>query len=226
VSGLSQAGAGRIVAARAAAPFDDVDDLARRAELDRGDLKLLAGADALASLAGNRRQQVWEASALLRAPPQLLRPAPVHEPFLEFPAAPEGEEILADYARTGLTLRRHPLALLRPELAKRGLLSAQDLADLPHGRLVRYAGLVTLRQQPETARGTVFVSCEDETGVVQVIVWRRLRDRQRSELLSARLLAVRGTWQREGDVRNLLAGWLEDLSPLLGSLAAGSRDFR
>jgi error-prone DNA polymerase len=94
-------------------------------------------------------------------------------------------------------------------------------------RLVRYCGIVTLRQQPDTANGTIFVSLEDETGVVQVICWKSLRDRQRQELLRSRLLAVRGTWQRDGEVRNLIAGHLEDLTPLLGRLAssAASRNF-
>jgi error-prone DNA polymerase len=92
---------------------------------------------------------------------------------------------------------------------------------------VRYCGIVTLRQQPDTANGTIFVSLEDETGVVQVICWKSLRDRQRDALLRSRLLGVRGVWQREGEVRNLVAGHLEDLTPLLGRLAAsaGSRDF-
>jgi len=154
-----------------------------------------------------------------------LRDAPVDEDILELPPAPEGEEILFDYAATGLTLRRHPLALLRPILAKRRLSTAADLHDLPNGRLVRYCGLVTLRQQPETANGVIFVSLEDETGVVQVICWRRIREAQRRELLESRLLAVYGTWQREGEPRSLVAGRLQDLTPLLGRLAPASRDF-
>lgn len=142
------------------------------------------------------------------------------------PAAPEGEEIVFDHATTGLTLRRHPLALLRPLLARKALLSAADLQGVRDGALVSYCGIVTLRQQPDTAGGTIFVSLEDETGVVQVIVWRSLRETQRRELLGSRLLAVHGTWQREGDVCNLIAGRLEDLTPIPGRLAAStvSRD--
>ncbi|MEY2685838.1 MAG: error-prone polymerase DnaE, partial [Pseudomonadota bacterium] len=227
VAGLNSASAERILAARREALFDSAEDLARRAGLEQHEMTLLAGADALMSLSGHRRQQVWEAAAL-RAPPALLRDAPVNEDWLELPEAPEGEEIVWDYAATGLTLRRHPLALLRAALAKRGLLSAAELRDVPNGRQVRACGIVTLRQQPETAKGTIFVSLEDETGTVQVIVWKNIRDRQRRELLGSRLLAVRGTWQREGEVRNLIAGHLEDLTPLLGRLAqgmSGSRDF-
>ena len=224
VTGMKEAAALRIMAARAQAPFDGAEDLARRAELDQKDMRLLAGADALASLAGHRRQQVWEASALKR-PPQLLRDAPVDEALLELPPALEGEEVVHDYATIGLTLRSHPLALLRPRLAERKLATAATLDGVGDGRFVRYAGIVTLRQQPETASGTIFMSLEDETGVVQVIVWRSLRERQRPEVLRAKLLEVHGTWQREGDVKNLIAGRLVDLTPLLGRLETSSRDF-
>lgn len=224
ISGLKEASVERIVAARRALPFDGAGDLARRADLDHGDMRLLAGGDALLSLSGHRRQQVWEASALRRAP-TLLKDAPIEEDFLELPEAPEGEEVVHDYATVGLTLRSHPLALLRPHLSKKRLLRAIDLDQAPNGRIVRYAGIVTLRQQPDTANGTIFVSLEDETGVVQVIVWKRLRERQRHEVLRSRLMAVYGTWQREGDVKNLIAGHLEDLTPLLGQLETTSRDF-
>jgi error-prone DNA polymerase len=227
VDKLKAASAARIVAARRQAPFDSADDLARRAQLEQHEMKLLAAADALQSLSGHRRQQVWDAAAWKSAP-ALLRDAPVDEDYLELPAAPEGEEIVWDYASLGLTLRRHPLALLRPQLKARKLASAADLHGVPDGRRVRYCGIVTLRQQPDTAKGTIFVSLEDETGVVQVICWKSLRERQRDVLLRSRLLAVRGIWQREGEVRNLIADHLEDLTPLLGRLAASaeSRDFR
>ena len=224
VSGLGRAVAQRIVAARRRAPFESTDDLARRASLAQADLTRLAAADALHSLSGHRRQQVWDAAALA-TPPALLRQAPVDEDPLSLPEAPEGEALVWDHASLGLSLRRHPLALLRPLLTERRLQTAAELHQAPNGRLVRFAGLVTLRQQPETASGVVFVSLEDETGVVQVIVWRRLRERFRQALLRSRLLAVRGTWQREGEVANLIAGHLEDLTPLLGRLATTSRDF-
>ncbi|MDO8770839.1 MAG: error-prone DNA polymerase [Burkholderiaceae bacterium] len=221
---LRAVSAQRIVAARAQAPFDSADDLARRAALEPHEMKLLAAADALMSLSGHRRQQVWDASAW-RPNSSLLQDAPILEDLLELPAAPEGEEVVWDYAALGLTLRSHPLALLRPLLAKRRLMSARELHDLPDGRLVRYCGIVTLRQQPETAKGTIFISLEDETGVVQVICWKSVREVQRKELLASRLLAVYGRWQREGEVRNLIAGKLIDLTSLLGRLGTASRDF-
>jgi len=224
ISKLSQAAAERIVAARAQAPFDSADDLARRAELEQHEMRLLAGADALLSLSGHRRQQVWDASGL-RRPPRLLRDASIDEAFLELREAPEGEAVVHDYATTGLTLRSHPLALLRPQLTTRNLRTAAELHAMPNGRVVRYCGIVTLRQQPETANGTIFISLEDETGVIQVIVWKSLREQQRPEVLRSRLLAVYGTWQREGDAMSLIAGKLMDLTPLLGELSTTSRDF-
>ena len=225
ISKLSQAAAERIMAARDQAPFDSAEDLARRAELEQHEMRLLAGADALLSLSGHRRQQVWDASGL-RRPPKLLRDAAVNEDFLELNEAQEGEAVLHDYATTGLTLRSHPLALLRPHLTKRKLRTAAELHAMPNGRLVRYCGIVTLRQQPETANGTIFISLEDETGVIQVIVWKSLREQQRPEVLRSRLLAVYGTWQRDGDATSLIAGRLMDLTPLLGELPTASRDFR
>ncbi len=224
VAGLSRQAAERIVRAREQMLFTDVDDLARRADLDQGDMRALAAGDALMSLSGHRRQQVWEASALHRAP-LLLREAPVEEDWLTLPQAPEGEEIVFDYASLGLTLRRHPLALLRPQLAAQRLSTAQEMRDFPGGRLARACGIVTVRQQPATASGVIFVTLEDETGTVNVVVWTHVRDRFRQALLQSRLLAVYGVWQREGEVRHLIAHYLRDLTPLLGSLATTSRDF-
>jgi error-prone DNA polymerase len=228
VSGLSKNPAQRIVTARAHAPFTSTEDLALRAELDRGDLNALAAADALAALSGHRRQQVWDASALKPAPP-LLQSVPVEEEFLELPPANEGQEVLFDYASLGLTLRSHPLSLLREQLSKQKLMTAAQLHDLPDGRLVRACGIVVMRQRPQTAKGVTFVTLEDETGCVNVIVWKSLQERQRPELMRSRLMAVYGVWQRDaetgGQVRHLIAGHLKDLTPLLGGLATQSREF-
>ncbi|MXV34059.1 error-prone DNA polymerase [Xanthomonas sp. LMG 8989] len=225
IRGLQATSAQRIMEARRAGPFDSAEELAQRARLAQPEMKLLAAAGALATLSGHRRQQVWDAAAL-HAAPELLRKAPVDEDYLELPAAPEGEDVVWDYASTGLTLRSHPMALLRKRLDKYKLKTSEELRRMPHGRVVRTAGIVTLRQQPETAKGTIFVSLEDEHGATQVIVWRGVREAQRQVLLESRLLAVKGRWQREGEVCNLVADRLADLSPLLGRLATGSRDFK
>ncbi|ALT78131.1 error-prone DNA polymerase [Paucibacter sp. KCTC 42545] len=225
VSGLAGAAARRIEMARVQALFSDTQDLALRAGLDQQDLQQLAAADALMSLAGQRRQQVWQATALRAMPPLLQGTLPL-EDELALEQAPEGEEVLWDYAALGLTLRSHPLKLLRPRLAKRGLLTAAQLLHWRSGRPAHACGLVTVRQRPQTAKGVLFISMEDETGSVQVIVWPDVYEANRSLLRNARLLAAHGKWQAENGVRHLLAQRFEDLSPWLGRLGLESRDFR
>jgi error-prone DNA polymerase len=232
VDGFGQAAAQRVEQARAQAAFADLADLAQRATLDVKEMRALAAAGALASLAGHRRQQVWESSPL-RPMPHLLASAAPGEARLALPEAPEGEAITLDYAALGFTLRRHPLALLRTRLAARRVRTAAELAELAHGEPATACGLVIGRQQPGTAKGTIFVTLEDETGCVNVIVWPGLRTdkTQRNALLRARLLVVRGQWQRDedsgGQVRHLVARRLHDLTPLLGNLGewTRSRDF-
>jgi error-prone DNA polymerase len=141
------------------------------------------------------------------------------------PPPTEGQDIVADYRTLSLTLRRHPLALLRSQLQRRRLATAAEIGEAPQGRIVRTAGIVIGRQRPDTASGVVFVTLEDETGATNVIVWRDVGERQRRELLGAKLLAVFGKVEREGQVVHLIAGRLADLSPLLGDLQARSRDF-
>ncbi|QGW83062.1 error-prone DNA polymerase [Variovorax paradoxus] len=230
VSSLSKEGAERLLAARAQAPFTSTEDLALRAELDGKDMAALAAADALMSLSGHRRQQVWDATAQRRSP-ALLKGVPINEQVLQLPAAPEGEEIVGDYAALGLTLRRHPLALLRPRLARMKLMSAEELRSLPSGQTARACGIVKGRQRPGTANGTIFVTLEDETGNVNVIVWSHVIEAWREPLLKSHLLAVQGTWQRDdetgGKVQHLIATGFKDLTPLMGRLAQSntSRDF-
>jgi error-prone DNA polymerase len=138
----------------------------------------------------------------------------------------EGEDIVADYSSTGLTLRRHPLALLRERLKAQGIVGAARLWQLPNGERVHVAGLVITRQRPGTAGGVTFVTLEDESGHVNLIVWRTVAARQRRALLGARLLGVHGRLQREGEVLHVIAERLEDLSGLLGNLVAPARNFR
>jgi error-prone DNA polymerase len=224
VQGLSQAGAERVVAARKILSFDGVEDLARRAELNRRDLKCLAAAGALEALSGHRRDAYWQVAGIETGAP-VLRGASVAEtpPVLSTPT--EGENLVADYTSTGLTLGRHPLALLRPRLARMRFAAAEEIRLLPSGSPVRAAGIVTGRQRPGTASGTVFVTLEDETGYINVIVWRDLTERQRRELLGARLMGVEGVLEREGEVMHLIAKRLSDHSALLGRVATLSRDF-
>lgn len=224
ISGFSEITAGRILAARRERAFGSVEDLARRAGLNRRDLKLLAAAGALQPLAAHRRRAHWEVAGVERAT-ALLGDAPVRETDPVLAAPTEGEDLVADYASLGLTLGRHPLALLRPRLARMRLATAAELRGLPHGRPARAAGIVVGRQRPDTASGVIFVTLEDETGSVNVIVWRDLADRQRRELLGSRLMGVHGTLEREGEVVHLIAKRLVDHSELLGALQTSSRDF-
>jgi len=250
VKGLSAAGAGRLVSARAQGVFRDLDQLARCAGLHRGDLEALAAADALRGLAGDRHRAVWQVVGV-QAPLPLFDqeegaeptgPAASHpatsaplclcgsDSFDETgPALPrptEGQEILADYASLGLTLRRHPLALLRAQLQRRGLIPAEALWRYGHGDWVCTGGLVINRQRPSSANSVTFVTLEDETGQINLIIWKRLAERQRLTMLRARLLGVVGQVQREGEVLHLIAKRLLDYSALLGRLPTRSRDFR
>jgi DNA-directed DNA polymerase III PolC len=225
VKHLSQEGAARLLAARALRPFDGIADLAERAELDRRDLEALAAADAMARLAGHRHRAVWQVTGVERALPLLPAATAIDEGIPLLRAPREGQDIVADYGSLGLTLRRHPLALLRDKLQQRGVLPTQELWEQPNGKLVRTAGLVITRQRPGSAGGVTFVTMEDETGYVNLIVWNRIAVEQRAALLESRLLEVHGKLQREGDVQHVIAQRLTNLSEMLGDLVVVSRNF-
>jgi len=223
VAGLSAAMGRAVVAARMQAPFRDVRDLCRRAGLDGKARAALAEAGALQALAGHRHAARWAMAGIEPARP--LLPGSPAEDDVELPAPTQGEDVLSDYRSTGLTLRAHPLSLLRSRLRAQRVLDSSQLRDVPHGRNVQAAGLVTQRQRPATARGTVFVTIEDEHGPVNIVVWPDLALRRRKALLGARLLGVRGRWEQVDGVRNLIAHDLHDFSHLLGELPVTSRDF-
>jgi error-prone DNA polymerase len=224
VKGMTREAAVGIVTARTVAPFSDVEDMASRAGIGKRDLKCLASAGALATLAGHRRQAHWQAAGAA-ALPEVIRDARFSEATLSLPAPGEGEDLIADYRHLGFTLNRHPLALLRLALSKLRFETAAQLAAHPDRKSARAAGLVTCRQRPGTASGIVFVTLEDETGNTNVVVHGALVEHQRRELLTARLLGVYGQIQREGNVVHLIAKRLVDRSDLLGSLNTASRDF-
>jgi len=224
VKGFNEPAASRIAAARAECAFAGVDDLALRANLNAGELKMLATAGALQRLAGHRRQALWQAAGGQPAS-GVLHGAPVAETPTPLAPPTEAQELLSDYARLGFTLGRHPLALLRSELARRRFLTTAEIAACPDRMMARAAGIVTCRQRPGTAKGTMFLTLEDETGLANVIVRQELIERQRRELLGARLLGVFGQITRQGDVVHLLANRVVDHSSLLGPLDARSRNF-
>ncbi len=230
VKSLSEAGAQRVVAARCQRPFASVQDLGERAGLDRGDLEALAAAGALAELSGNRHLAFWEVAGTERLPSRgvlELGNRTGHEAEGEplLPAPTEGERIVADYASVGLTLGRHPLALFRERLRKQHLLSASELRCVANGRQVKTAGIVLMRQRPQTAGGVTFLTLEDETGQVNVIVWERVGREQRRALIESRLLEVQGKWQQLDEVTHIIAERLIDRTRMLGELLTRSRDF-
>ena len=227
IHGMRESAAERIMRARAVAPFESVEDLARRAELDAHDLRCLAGADALLGLTGRRPDAVWAAVGVDTRPTQLLRAARTLEDAVSFDARAEGSEIADDYATLGLTLRRHPVALIRPQLQALGVRTAEDLrVNARNRQKVVASGIVTHRQRPSTANGVIFATLEDETGVVQIIVWPALAEAQRAALLRSGLLTVHGHWQSEKGVQSLIAEQLTDHTELLAGLRTASRDFR
>ena len=234
LAGFGRDSAHRLLAARAAlapgASFASAEDLARLAGLDSLAMQQLAQGDALLPLVGHRHQAAWSVRGIdTRATPLLRATRTLEAPAL-LVAPAEGEALLADYRSTGLSLRSHPLALLREQLAGFKVQPAVVLALCRHGQLARASGLVTHRQRPETARGVVFVTLEDETGAVNVIVWPTVAQAQRVPLLSATLLTVYGVWQRQGEpgheLCHLIAHRLVDHSALLQGLVSKSRNFR
>jgi error-prone DNA polymerase len=205
--------------------------VARRAALDRHDLAVLAEAAALRGLAGHRHRARWEIAAVEKGQGKVsdqtdltLYADPNADPVSIRPPT-EVDDVRADYASTGLTLGRHPLALLRRVLRHRRAMTASELRQQPHGSRVRACGLVTMRQRPMTASGTVFLTLEDETGYVNAVIWSRLFEKQRAEILGANLLAIDGVVETDGDVHHLIADRVHDFSHLAGSLRSKSRDF-
>jgi error-prone DNA polymerase len=225
IKGLGEAAATQIFTARAEAAFESVQDLTLRARLSRRDLEALADAGALRELSGNRHLTFWQVAGT----EQELPLAPVSRvaeatPLLAPPT--EGQNIAADYRSAGLTLGRHPLALLRDQLAEASIVTSRALQDLPNGRAVRVAGIVTARQRPQSAGGVMFITLEDETGFVNLIVWERVWSAQRRIANGSRLLEVAGELQKESGVTHVVAKKLADRTRMLGSLVTQSRDFR
>ncbi|NDK39113.1 error-prone DNA polymerase [Pseudoxanthomonas gei] len=224
VIGLSEQVADAISAARAKIPFRDVSDLCLRAGLDEKTRNALAEAGALQALVGNRNNARWIVAGVERQRP--LFPGSPDEQVIELAAPTTGEDVLSDYRALGLTLGAHPMSLLRERMRARRLLGSRELQDRRHGSHVHAVGLVTNRQRPASAHGTMFLTLEDEHGMVNVVVWEHVALRRRKALLGASLLAVRGRWEQVDGVAHLIAQDMQDLSELLGSLRTSSRDFQ
>jgi error-prone DNA polymerase len=217
------------VEARHQAPFQQISNLRQRAQLDKRDMEALADADALASLSGHRHQSQWQIMALEQARPLLQderrEPASYFDDEVQLPAPAVAEEVLADYRATGLTLRAHPMSLLRDRAPFNRCKRYSEVAHLGNNRFVRIAGLVTCRQRPGSASGVLFLTLEDETGNSNIVVWQRTQQQFRQALMSAQLLLVTGTVETKDNVTHIIAGGLFDYSHELQALQLASRDF-
>ena len=226
VRGFREADALRIEAARQRQPFMDIHDLCRRAELEPRAREQLADAGVLRGLAGHRHRARWAVAGIEPQLPLFDGLPAMEETPIYLPLPSVSEDLFNDYATLGTTLGPHPLTLLRNELKARRCQSSRELATIEHGRLVSVAGLVIGRQRPQTASGVIFVTLEDEFGMVNVVVWRDLAERQRRPLIQSQLLRVDGHLESASGVRHVIAGRLSDLTPLLTGLDVRSRDFQ
>jgi len=215
----------RIEQARARQAFHDVTDLCQRADLDQRLRGILADAAALRGLAGHRHKARWAVAGVEAQRPLFDAIGATAEAAVALPLPSTAEDVHADYAMTGLSLGRHPLSLLRKQLRARRFKRSSELRDLPHGQRVSFAGLVTMRQRPQTASGVTFITLEDEDGLVNAVVWQHVAERQRREFLESRLMAIEGRIERADGVQHLIATRLENLTPLLSDLVTNSRDF-
>ena len=235
VSGLPEKDAHALVAARGSGYLTPYE-IARRAGCGRRALDRLAQADTFASMTVGRRQALWKTSVLDEKIPPLFAEAELFDdPAADLPTTTGSQEVLADYRATGLTLRQHPLSFLRRGLKTRLVTTAADLKKTPHGKTVLVAGLVLFRQRPQTAKETIFVTMEDETGAANLIVWKQVHEKYHDAVYHGKLLACRGVVQREGQVLHVVArhvwDWsaqLKHLDPQKGApaLPVRSRDFR
>ncbi len=231
VKGLSKADGAAIVFARADKPFASMDDVWRRSGVPAGSLVEIAEADGFASSLGlARREALWALKALRDEPLPLFAAAArldeevreVDEPTVQLRLMTAGAEVVEDYSHVGLTLRDHPVSFLRSDLQKRRIVTCRDAMQARDGRWLQTAGIVLVRQKPGSAKGVLFVTIEDETGIANLVIWPNLYERQRRVILAAGMLAVNGRIQREGEVVHLVAQHLTDWSTELASV--GSRE--
>ncbi len=225
VKGLSEQSGERIVACRRAQGYDNIQQLTEAAGLDRRELGVLASAGALEALEGHRHRARWGVAGVEKPLP-LINSMERYEPVPLLRKPTEGQDIVADYQSLGLTLGRHPIQLLRHRLDRYRYLPAERMPELPTGAAVSVAGLVITKQRPGTASGVTFVTLEDETGHINLVVWKQVAEHYRAELLNARLMGIQGELQIESNVVHVIARQLIDHSDMLGNLVVRSRDFR
>jgi error-prone DNA polymerase len=205
--------------------YDSVRDLWLRSGISSAALEKLADADAFRSLGLDRRQALWAVRGLDRVGDQddlplfASRPARETEPDARLPSMPLGAHVVEDYRRLSLSLKAHPTSFMRGRLSARGILRSEALAKVRNGERVTVAGLVLVRQRPGTAKGVIFMTLEDETGIANIIVWPKAFERLRAIVLGARFIAVTGKLQSESGVIHVVAERMNDLTPMLGLLS-------
>ncbi len=215
VHGLSEVDAARIIAARDQRPFASVEDLWRRSGVPLATLEKLAKADAFQALGLNRRQALWAIRGLGESPLPLLEAAERREEPVSLVPLTAGREVVEDYRATQLTLRQHPLFFLRDELASRRIIRCADLQAIRDGRKVEVAGIILVRQKPGSAKGVLFITIEDETGVANIILWPDRFEAQRTVVMSSAMIGVKGVVQREGEVIHVIADRIADYTAML-----------
>ncbi len=226
VDGLHEHVAAELISERLEnGPYHDVAQLRERAGLSPAHIERLASADCFTSMALSRRQALWDARSLIAGPDlPLFRAADERDEGAErakthLPIMPLSEEVVADYQTTRLSLKAHPLAFLRPSLAERGFVRASDLRDRKFRSMVQVAGVVLIRQRPGSAKGVCFITLEDETGVVNLVVWPDLKEKQRRVVMGARLMEVRGRVEYDDEVIHVIAHHMTDASEQLYALS-------
>ena len=240
VKGLANKYAATIITARGAEPFTSVDDLWHRARVPSASLVELAEADAFQpSLRLARREALWALKGLRDEPLPLFAAATtrdaksqqtitheeISEPSVILKPMTAGGEVVEDYGHVGLTLREHPVSFLRQDLAKRRFVTCAEAMQARDGRWLQIAGLVLVRQKPGSAKGVMFITIEDETGVANLVIWPSLYEKQRRIILTAAMLGINGKVQREGEVVHFIAQRLTDLSPELASVGQRNTAF-
>ncbi|MCH2569125.1 MAG: OB-fold nucleic acid binding domain-containing protein, partial [Pseudomonadales bacterium] len=207
--------------------ISNVQQLARQARLDRGDLARLTEGGALKTLSGNRHETHWAVQGILPSAdlPGLDQDEVAARTATYLPKPTETDDLRADYRSLGLTLGRHPMAILRGQYPFNRMKRSTDLPFMNHGRFVQVAGLVTGRQRPSSASGVVFLTLEDEDGNTNIVVWTRIQERFRKAVVQGRLLRIKGVVEREDKVIHVVAGHVDDYSHYLEQFALKSRDF-
>lgn len=226
IDGLPEHVAATLVAEReVGGAFRDIADLRVRTGLSPVHIERLASADAFTSLSLTRRQALWDARSLIAAPDlPLFRAVAVREEGAEraatrLPVMPLSEEVVADYQTTRLSLKAHPMAFLRADLAARGFVRAADLRERTFRSIVQVAGVVLIRQRPGSAKGVTFTTLEDETGVINLVVWPDLKEKQRKVVMGARLMEVRGRVEYDDEVIHVIAAHMTDATQRLHALS-------